>query len=142
MDAAQMLFATTFAVLASTVLFKPRTSPLNGTAVHSVEETRLIVVSPVAYIVLGVLSAIAILNIALFFYARQASMLHDEPVGLIGAAEILLNSDVIAMVHRLAQKTDLDGKITKAVMEEDKLCRRHWYFKEKGRVIVGLPGSA
>jgi hypothetical protein len=140
-EAAQTLFTTTFAVFASAVLFKPVSSPLNGTGVHSVEETRLIVVSPVAHIILGVLVAVAILNISLFFYASQESMLYEEPAGLVSMSGILHNSDVNTMIERLRQETGFNGKTTEAAMKEDKLHQPRYYFKEREKRIVRLPTS-
>jgi hypothetical protein len=138
MDAAQTLFTTTFAVFASTTLFKPTSSPANGTGIRSVQETRLIVVSPIAYIVLSVLIIVAILNMSLFFYARQESMLYEEPVGLLGMSGILHKSDVNELITRLAEKPGFKGKTTEAAMKEDKLHQRRYQFNEKEKRIVEL----
>ena len=139
-DAVQKLFATTFAVFASTALFKPTTSPANGTGVMSVQETRLIVVSPIAYIVLSVLIIVAILNMSLFLYARQESMLYEEPVGLLGMSGILHKSDVNELITRLAENPDFKGKTTEAAMKEDRLHQRRYQFDEKEKRIVELGG--
>jgi hypothetical protein len=139
-DAAQTLFATTFAVFASTASFEPTSSIANGTGVRSVQETRLIVVSPIAYIVLGVLIIVAILNMSLFFYARQESMLYEEPVGLLGMSGILHKSDVNELIARLAEKPDFKGKTTEAAMKEDQLHQRRYRFDEKKKRIVELGG--
>lgn len=139
-DAAQTLFATAFAVFASTALFKPTRSPVNGTGVRSVQETRLVVVSPIAYIVLGVLTIVAILNMSLFFYAHQESMLYEEPVGLLGMSGILHKSDVNELVARLAENPDFKGKTTEAATKEDKLHQRRYRFDEKEKRIVELGG--
>jgi hypothetical protein len=137
-DAAQTLFTTTFAVFASTALFKPTSSPVNSTGVRSVQEARLIVVSPIAYIVLGVLVIVAILNMSLFFYARQESMLYEEPVGLLGMSGILHKSDVNELVTRLAERPGFRGKTTEAAMKEDRLHQRRYQFDEKKKRIVEL----
>jgi hypothetical protein len=137
-DAAQTLFTTTFAVFTSTDLFKPTSFPLNGSGVHSVEETRLIVVSPVAYIILGVLFAAAVLNIFLFLYARQESMLYEEPVGLLSMSGILHNSDVNAMVKKLVQDPNFNGKITEAAIKEEHLGQQRYHFNERDKKIISL----
>jgi hypothetical protein len=137
-DAAQTLFTTTFAVFTSTDLFKPTSFPLNGVGVYSVEETRLIVLSPVAYIILGVLFAAAVLNIFLFFYARHESMLYEEPVGLLGISGILHNSDLNTMVKRLFQEPNFNGKTTEAAIKEDNLDQQRYYFNEKDKRIASL----
>jgi hypothetical protein len=137
-DAAQTLFATTFAVFASTALFKATSSLENGTGIRSVQETRLIVVSPIAYIVLSILIIVAILNMSLFFYSRQESMLYEEPVGLLGISGILHKSDVNELITRLAEKPDFKGKTTEAAMKEDRLHQRRYQFDEKEKRIVEL----
>ena len=136
--AAQTLFVTTFAVFASTVLFKPTPSPLNATGVYSVEETRLIVQSPVAYIIISVLAAVAISNISLFFYTRQESMLYEEPVGLLSTAWILNNSAVNTLVAGLAQEANFKGKMKEAAIERDQDDPQYYYFDGKDRIIKSL----
>ncbi|MCJ1249111.1 hypothetical protein MMC30_006334 [Trapelia coarctata] len=139
-DAAQTLFTTTFAVFASTALFKPTSSPLDGTGVYSVEETRLIVVSPIAYIILGVLSVVAILNISLFFYTRQKSMLSEEPVGLLSIAWILHDSVVNTMVADLAKGSNFNGKTKEPAMRNDQKIPQHYYFdKNDGTIRSSTP---
>ncbi|KAH0543158.1 hypothetical protein FGG08_002503 [Glutinoglossum americanum] len=137
-NASHTLFATTFAVFASTALFRLASSPLNGTGIHSAEETRLIVVSLVAYIVLGVLAAVAILNISLFFYARQESMLYEKPVGLLSMAGILHNSDVMDVIDTLAKRPNFNGKPTEALMKEGELVEQLYQFNEEKKRIVNL----
>ncbi|KAF7510034.1 hypothetical protein GJ744_007138 [Endocarpon pusillum] len=140
-DAAEMLFTTTFAVFASTVLFKPTSSPLNGIGTHSVQETRVVVVSPVAYFILGVLVTIAVLNMSLFFYARQESMLCEEPVGLISIAGILHNSDVNAMVEGLVGDRSFKGKTREAAKRVDKFNQRCYRFDKTEKRIVSVGGN-
>ncbi|OCK97041.1 uncharacterized protein K441DRAFT_549610 [Cenococcum geophilum 1.58] len=138
-SAAQMLFNTTFAVFASTVLFKPASSPLNSTGIYSTDEIRLIVVSPVAYVILGVLGTVALLNIFLFYYARQESILYEEPAGLLSMAGILHKSDVNTMIESIALKADFNGKTTEAVLKkEGKLDEQRYYFEESKKKIVQL----
>jgi hypothetical protein len=135
-SAAQMLFTTTFAVFASTSLFKPASSPLNSTGIYSTDETRLIVVSPVAYVILGVLGTVALLNIFLFYYARQKSILYEEPVGLLSMAGILHKSDVNTMIENIVLEADFNGKTTEVVLEEGKLDGQRYYFKESEKRIA------
>ena len=136
-SAAQMLFTTTFAVFASTTLFKPASLPLNSTGIYSTDETRLIVVSPVAYVILGVLGTVALLNIFLFYYARQESILYEEPVGLLSMAGILHNSDVNTMIENIVLEADFNGKTTEAVLKkEGKLDEQRYYFKESEKRIA------
>lgn len=141
-SAARMLFNTTFAVFASTVLFKPASSPLNSTGIYSTDEIRLIVVSPVAYVILGVLGTVALLNIFLFYYARQESILYEEPVGLLSMAGILHKSDVNTMIERIALEADFNGKTTEAVLKkEGKLDEQRYYFESKKKIVQLIPSQ-
>ena len=103
------------------------------------DEMRLIVVSPVAYVILGVLGTVALLNILLFYYARQESILYEEPVGLLSMAGILHKSDVNAMMERIALEADFNGKTTQAVLKkEGKLDEQRYYFEGSEKKIVQL----
>jgi hypothetical protein len=134
-DAATTLWSTTFAVFASTELFTPASTPLNATGFYSTEVSRLIVVSPIAYIILSVLILVALLNISLFIYASEKSILLEEPVGLASAAIILYRSDVNVIVAKLMEENNVD-KIKKTLLQQEKLKKyRYWFKEELGRII-------
>ena len=63
-----------------------------------VKEKRLFVVPVVAYVILGVLGVTALLNICLFYSAKQESMLREEPFSLISYAGILHKSEDIKAI--------------------------------------------
>lgn len=135
-DAISTLWSTTFAILATTGVSAPLSSPMNGTAIHSVEVSRLVVVSPIAYIILSVLVVVALLNISLFFYADQESMLFEEPVGLVSAAGILHKSSVNEVVDELVRGQGFDGRVTAAFERGDELMKDRYRFDERqGRII-------
>jgi len=135
--AASTLWSTTFAVLASTELFKTLNPPTNGTGIYLAEVSRLIVVSPIAYIILSVLIVVALLNISLFFYATQESILLEEPVGLVSAAGTLYKSDVNQVVDELVRGPGgFDGRVTAAIKRGDELMVDHYCFAESERRIV------
>lgn len=131
-NATETLFSTTFAVFASTVLFHPTKSPRNGTGIRSFNEIRLIVVSPIAYIILVILITVAGLNILLFFYARNESMLYEEPVGLISMSAILHESEVNEIVKEFADRAEYDGRVIPMADVEFK-ATRHDFFYDEGK---------
>ncbi|KAF1994384.1 hypothetical protein P154DRAFT_567385 [Amniculicola lignicola CBS 123094] len=88
------LFETLYAVFASMYLFEDLVPPQNETAIYMVAEKRLLVVPVAAYIILGVLSVTAILNICLFRSSLEESMLKEEPFSLMSYAGILYKSEV------------------------------------------------
>ncbi|CZR57693.1 uncharacterized protein PAC_07582 [Phialocephala subalpina] len=143
-DAASVLWSTTFAVLASTELFKPSNHLINGTGIHSVEVSRLIVVSPIAYIILSVLIVVALLNVSLFFYASQESILLEEPVGLVSAAGILHNSSVNEIVDELVTRHGFNGMVAATMsLEEEMMTDRYRFDENQGRIVryrgAGIP---
>jgi hypothetical protein len=140
-DAVSTLWSTTFAVLASTELFKPSSPPVNGTGIHSAEVSRLIVVSPIAYIILSILIVVTLLNISLFFYTSQESILLEEPVGLVSAAGILHKSSVNEIVDELVKGQGFDGKVTAAMERGDELTTDRYRFDEKQGRIVRYKGA-
>ena len=137
-DAAEILFSTTFAVFASTVLFRPTNSPQNGTGVRSLDEMRLIVVSPIAYIILAILIIVAGLNVSLFFYARQESMLCEEPVGLLSMSAILRKSDVNVIVEDIASRAGYNGKIKSPAVKEFETNHRDFVFDKTDNKIIEI----
>jgi hypothetical protein len=135
-EAASILWSTTFAVLASTEAFKVLSPPLNGTVIHNTEVSRLVVVSPIAYIILAVLMVVAILNISLFFYASERSILLEEPVGLVSAAGILHRSTVNVIVDKFVTGSRFDGRITEYMKNKDELMIDRYSFDEQQRRII------
>lgn len=137
-DAAEILFSTTFAVFASTVLFRPTDSPQNGTGIRSLDETRLIVVSPIAYIILAILIIVAGLNTSLFFYAREESMLSEEPVGLLSMSAILLKSDVNRIVEEIASQAAHNESIRLSAIKEFEKNHRDFVYDRVNNKIVEI----
>lgn len=113
---ASAIFTTVFAVLANTILFEPISGTtfidINGStidssisAIFSSTQTRLLVVSPIAYAIIGVLFLIALCIVTAAVYTeRHHSILHEEPVGLLSYAAILKGSDVNKLVDEIILK--------------------------------------
>jgi Protein of unknown function (DUF3433) len=115
-DAISVLFAACFAVLSSTQLFKPMLTPKNSTGISSTPVSRIIVVPPVAYTIIVMLTIIAVLNIGLFLYSRRESILLEEPAGLVAHAGILHGSDDIKkIVEEVKVNPTFDGRTLSAV---------------------------
>lgn len=122
---ASTIFTSVFAVLASTTLFQQIVGDtfidINGTtnnastsAIFSSSQTRLFVVSPVAYIIIGVLALLSLYTIIVAIYTHtRHSILHESPVGLLSYAAILKGSDVNALVNDiilLGEKPGMERK--------------------------------
>ncbi|OQU98773.1 hypothetical protein CLAIMM_04503 [Cladophialophora immunda] len=92
-DSAQTMFTTMYATFANLYLLQRTDAPTTMVGTTFVRPTRLIVVSPIAYIIVGMLLVTAGLTVALFHLASQDSILDgEEPIGLYGAAKILYES--------------------------------------------------
>ncbi|KAH8690408.1 hypothetical protein GQ44DRAFT_780446 [Phaeosphaeriaceae sp. PMI808] len=89
------LFETVYAAFASRYLFKERKTRINGTGDYVIEEKRLFVQPVIAYVILGVLGVTALLNVRLFYSAKDKSILREEPFGILSYAGIVHNSEHI-----------------------------------------------
>ena len=136
-DAAQTMFATMYAVFTSLHLLQPTDAPVQRNGSMSVQITRLIVVPPIAYAIIGVLLVVAGLNVALFFETQKLSILSEEPVGLLGAAAILHKStDIVDEIDKLARDGTHQGQIVHSARENPGLREGRWRFKN-GVLIRG-----
>jgi hypothetical protein len=121
-DSTVIIFASIFAVFSSSVFFQPASPPADMTVTVTQPVSRLVVVPPVAYIILGIMSVAFLLTITLLFYASRPSILLEEPIGLLGAAAILHGSDIMGIVEQTRSEAmesgrHFDGKVTKLVSE-------------------------
>jgi hypothetical protein len=123
-DSTVIVFASIFAAFSSSVFFQPASPPADMTVIVTQPVTRLIVVPPVAYIILGIMGIAFLLTITLLFYASRPSILLEEPIGLLGAAAILHESDIMGIVEQIRSEAirgggHFDGKVTERVSDYD-----------------------
>lgn len=139
--AAQTLYETVYAVFASVYLFQLRDIPLNGTGVYMIEEKRLFVQPVVAYIILGVLGATAVLIACLFLYSRQRSMLKEEPFGLMSYAGILFQSNINTNIMREIVDNGYDPRTAReSAKKMYHLDQVRWLYDEaSGRITFRGP---
>ncbi|OCK95732.1 uncharacterized protein K441DRAFT_658440 [Cenococcum geophilum 1.58] len=99
------IFTTLYASLADNQLIQQGNSPRAAQGTLSTSVTRLFVVSPVAWVIVGILLLILVCNALLFVYAaRNYSILQEEPIGLLGNAALLEESDVSRFVSTFRQQ--------------------------------------
>jgi hypothetical protein len=110
----EQVFTTVYAALATDQLFQESTgSSPSQTALLVVPTTRLFIVRPIAYVVVGIFLAILICNCCLFIYTqRHQSILKEEPVGLLGNALVLHRSEVLDRVTELLERDHPEGSPT------------------------------
>ena len=99
------IFTTLYAGLADNQLSQQGNSPRTARGTLSTSVTRLFVVSPVAWVIVGILLFILVYNTFLFVYAaRNYSILQEERIGLLGNAAPLGESDVSRFVSTFRQR--------------------------------------
>lgn len=86
----QDLFQTMYAGLATTILLQDKSITRAGTGELSTPVTRLYVVTPVAFTIVGVLTLALVFNIVLLVYTyTTTTILQEEPFVLVGKEELL-----------------------------------------------------
>lgn len=136
LNATQNMYETVYAVFASLYLFRALETPINGTGIYTILEKRLFVVPSIAYVILGVLGATALLNIGLFFAAQEESMLKEEPYSLISYAGLLYKTEIQTMLMEMIVSRDRDpGRARETAKKMWNLDKVNWlYSREKRRI--------
>jgi hypothetical protein len=137
-NAIESLFTTMYAGLAITQLLNQAANPRIGQGTLSTPVTRLFVVTPVAYIIVGIMGLILICNISLFVYAElHHSILYEEPIGLLGNAALLHESGVSAFVSKFREQHEDIYKMRAFVKENYSVERsKCWFDDEEGIIKV------
>ena len=138
------IYASIFAVYSSSVSFESVSPASNTTCVVTESVTRLIVVQPISYAILSILAVGFLLTIKLLFYTSQPSILVEEPIGLLGAAAILQESDIMEIVMKARFEAiegdyrPFDGKILEQASEKlsDVSCYRDGTKLENYKIAV------
>lgn len=115
-NATQKMYSTFFAALAQRQLFRTRVVPKTNMQATLISfQTRLKVVAPIAYTLIGLLMLMLICSVALFVLAYTSiSVLVEEPVGLLGKAILLTQSDVFPFISSVTAEHP-DERIVKSV---------------------------
>jgi hypothetical protein len=134
----ETLFSSFIASMASTYAFKNSTSAREVDATVTERLTRLFVVSPVAWTVVIIMCLVFICNIFLIFHAeRNKSILNEEPVGLLGSAALLQDSDLSNIIAQLRGKPPKQFNVREMVEKE---CApdtsQCWYDFDTKRILV------
>lgn len=140
-NAFERVFTTVYAMTANTLLFQQAVAATNFQGILTVAVNRLYVVSPIAYTVVAAMFAILICNILLFMYAyKKKSILLEEPVGLLGHAALLDQSELLNIVHSARAKDHSGGQLVKFMKKHYNLHDTKCYFDGPtsldGRLIV------
>jgi hypothetical protein len=113
-NATEIIFTAVYAVMSRTYLVQPAPA-VDTTGTLSISTQRLFVVAPVAYTMIGILSCVALIIVAIFCYVKtHRSILREEPKALLGSAALLCGSDANGEVGQIRGQVN-DGRIREAV---------------------------
>ncbi|EXJ68452.1 uncharacterized protein A1O5_08244 [Cladophialophora psammophila CBS 110553] len=143
-ESAQAMFTTMYSIFANLYLLQPTDAPTTTVGTTFVQPTRLIVVSPIAYIIVSILLIVALLNVALLVYERQDSILDEEPVGLLGAASILHGSeDIEAAVRETKKAPTYENRVVLTALDDPSKQFNGYIWKYKqGKLVRDLASSS
>lgn len=134
----ETLYSSFFASMASTYVFQASENSQQVDALLSEQLTRLVVVSTVAWTVAIIMFLILICNVILIIHSEKSqSILHEEPIGLLGSAVLLNNSTDIS--DFVAQLCENSANVREKVKKEYPNLRC-WYDRLNKRIeLPGLP---
>ncbi|KIW90035.1 uncharacterized protein Z519_09465 [Cladophialophora bantiana CBS 173.52] len=143
-ESAQAMFTTMYSIFANQYLLQPTDAPTTTVGTTFVQPTRLIVVSPIAYIIVSILLIVALLNMAVFVYERQDSILDEEPVGLLGAASILHGSkDIEAAVRETKKAPTYENRVVLTALDDpSKQFNGYIWTYKQGKLVRDLASSS
>lgn len=142
-NATKTILTSAFNNMVQTFLVQPG-GPKQLTGSISRSQSRLIVVLPVAYTILGVLTAVWLALIWIYHYThRYREAQFEESKGLVGPAVLLCNSALNAEVARRKPLT-MDGRIGEGMAYDFRHSKRvgwkieHWPYPRR-TVLVSTP---
>lgn len=98
----QDLFTTAFAVMANRFLVQTAAVPTETRGTYFTEETRLVVVGPVAYVFICILFFICVILAWILVYTKNhKSIQYEDMKGMVGAAAVLRHSELIRDVESI-----------------------------------------
>jgi hypothetical protein len=115
LNSTESIFSAVYAVMSRTFLVQPTTAAVGITDTISISTTRLLVVTPVAYAITGILCAVCLILVWIALHVRtHKSILYEKPRGLLGAAAILSRSALDEQVNSMRMTSDT-GKVVETV---------------------------
>jgi hypothetical protein len=110
--AVNTVYPAVYTMLCLNHFFPDLAEPVQQEGVLRIPENRLHVVEPVAIAMLLILAILIVESVYLIIYLRKhPSILAEEPVGLIGAANLLHDSNVSCLVANFHHNPEFDGRL-------------------------------
>ncbi|KAL1795898.1 hypothetical protein ACET3X_006122 [Alternaria dauci] len=114
--AASTVYPAVYTMLCLDKFYPPLAQQIQQEGVLHIPENRLHVVEPVAIAMLVILAILIVETIYLIIYLhRNPSILAEEPIGLVGAANILHDSNIPCLVAKCHHEPGFDGRLRRPV---------------------------
>jgi hypothetical protein len=111
-EALSTIYAATYTMLCVDHFYPTLVQPVHQDGILQISKNRLHVVQPVAIAMLAILTLLIIETIYLIIYLRRhPSILAEEPVGLIGAAKLLHESNIPCLIAKLHDDPAFNGRL-------------------------------
>jgi hypothetical protein len=116
--ALEQAWSGVFAYVAATAVIEAPSTRILDAQISSIT-TRLFVVTPVAWTIVVIMLLVLICNALLMRYAEvSTSILEEEPVGLLGSAILLHDSDLSNLVADRRRQVSNDEKVDKGIFKD------------------------
>ncbi|PVH93136.1 hypothetical protein DM02DRAFT_697456 [Periconia macrospinosa] len=143
MESMEKTFSAMMAFITGTALFEP-VERRKVAAVQSINKMKILVVTPVAYTLIAVMTLVVLCNLWIIWYMdRYPSCLHEEPRGLLRMADLIHRSNLSSVVSRIRDEYPGGGGIEEIMQRE--YAKKEWrisYDIEKQRIlVVGKEGN-
>ena len=119
-EATSTVYAAIYTMLCIDQFYPTLTQPIQQDGILHIPENRLHVVEPVAIAMLVILAILFVEALYLIVYLhRHPSILAEEPIGLIGAANLLHDSNIPCLIREFYQEPGFDGRLRRPVAHEN-----------------------
>lgn len=136
------MYRTVFAALTKLEFMRPLLSSKYMPGHAAIGQFRHHVVLPVAYALISLVASMLVCSVGLFLYAcAYPSTLKEDPIGLLGKANVLFQSDVALFMERFYCMLSEDENLVKRATKEYSIrASGCWYERERdgdtGRVRI------
>ena len=116
-DAVNVIYPALYTMLCVSYYFPTLPEPIRQDGTLTLSENRLHVVIPAAIAMLVILVMLVIETLYLIIYLhRHPSILAEEPIGLVGAANLLHDSNIHCLIASSHNDTSFDGRLRRPSM--------------------------
>ncbi|KAJ9654714.1 hypothetical protein H2198_006304 [Neophaeococcomyces mojaviensis] len=117
-EALSTIYAAIYTMLCVDRFYPTLAQPIQQDGILRIPENRLHVVVPVAITMLIIFALLIVETVYLIVYLeRHPSILAEEPIGLVGAANLLHNSNIPSLVAKFHDEPESDGRLRKPILQ-------------------------